>query len=121
VLLAEVDDAGDVEVLDARGDARLVEEHLPETVVRRVLRQDGLDGDQLLEAVLAALARNPHARHTALGERPEQLVAVEPVPRRQRRSVVVRHEFSLSPRPPRAHATGALGLEKCASRVSMLH
>jgi len=99
VLLAQVDDARDVEVLDPGRDARFVEEHLPEAVVGRVLRQDRLDGHELLEAVLSTLARDPDAGHAAFGQGAEQLVTVEAVPRRQRRSVVARHPTSLSPRP----------------------
>ncbi len=38
VLLADVEDLRDVRVLDARGDAGLVEEHLLEVRVRGVLR-----------------------------------------------------------------------------------
>ena len=87
VLLAEVEDLRDVRVLDARGDARFVEEHLLEAHVRRELREDCLDGDELLEAVFAPLPRDPDARHPALGDGAEQLVAIELIARRERRGV----------------------------------
>ncbi len=87
VLLAEVEDLRDVGVLDARSDARLVEEHLLEAHVRGELREDRLDGDELLEAVLASLARDPDARHPPLGDGAQQLVAIELVARRKRGGV----------------------------------
>ena len=68
VLLAEVEDLRDVDVLDPRRDARLVEEHRAGTVRRGELREDRLDGDELLEPVLArcrathTLAMPPSAR-----------------------------------------------------------
>ena len=46
----------------------------------RVLREDGLQRDELLEPVLATLAGDPDAGHPSLGQRAEQLVAIEPVP-----------------------------------------
>ena len=87
VLLAEVEDLRDVRVLDARGDARLVEEHLLEANVRGELRQDRLDGDELLEAVFASLARDPDARHSPLGDGAQELVAIELIARRKRGGV----------------------------------
>jgi hypothetical protein len=83
VLLTKVEDLGDVQVLDAGRDACLVEEHLLEAQIRRELRQDRLDRYELLEPVLAALARHPNAGHSALGDRAEQLVAIELVARRE--------------------------------------
>jgi hypothetical protein len=79
VLLAEIHDLSHVRVLDLRRDARLVEEHPLEARVLRELRKDHLDRDELLEAVLAAEPRHPHARHAALRDGAEQLVAVEPI------------------------------------------
>jgi hypothetical protein len=54
LLFAEVEDLRDVRVLDARRDARLVEEHLLEARVAAELRSDGLHREELLEAPLAA-------------------------------------------------------------------
>ena len=53
VLLADVENLRDVRVLDARRDPRLVQEHLLKTRRPPRTRQDRLDGDELLEAVLA--------------------------------------------------------------------
>ena len=82
VLFPEVEHLRDVVVLDAGGEPGLVEEHALEARVLRVLGKDRLDGDELLEAALAAQTRDPHARHAPLGDRAEHLVAVELVARR---------------------------------------
>ena len=85
VLLAEIEDLRDVDVLDAGREPCLVEEHALKASVLRVLRQDGLDGDDLLEAALAAQTGDPDAGHPAFGDRAEHLVAVELVAGRDRR------------------------------------
>ncbi len=85
VLLAEVDDLRDVRVNDARSDARLVEEHAPKLGMARVLREDELDGEQLLEAVHTLKARSPHRSHAPLRDRVEELVTMHPVAGTQRR------------------------------------
>ena len=53
---AELEHLDDVAVIELRGDPRLVDEHLDERLVGREVRQDLLDRDQLLEAVLARSA-----------------------------------------------------------------
>ena len=85
MLLADVENLGRVGVLDARRDARFVAEHLLERGIRRELREDRLDRDQLLEAVLARLPRDPHRRHPPFGDGAEQLVAIELEARRELR------------------------------------
>ena len=86
-MVAEIEDLGDVRVLDARRDARLVEKHSVETGITRKVRQDGLDRDELLEAMFAALPRDPHARHAALCDRAQEFVAIELIARRKRGGV----------------------------------
>ena len=60
-------------------DARLVEEHLLEARILRVLGQDHLDDHHALEAEAAAEPGEPHRGHAAVCERAQQLVPVEPV------------------------------------------
>ena len=76
-MLAEVEDLRDVDVLDAGGDVRLVEEHLLEARIGRVLGADHLHRDGLLEAVFAAQTGRPHRGHSSLREWAEELVAIE--------------------------------------------
>jgi hypothetical protein len=83
ILLAEVERLRDIDVLDARGNPSLVQEHPPKAPVLRQVGQDGLQCDQLLEAVLALQPGQPDAGHAALGDGTEELVAVELVPRRK--------------------------------------
>jgi hypothetical protein len=52
-------------VIDAGGDARLIEEHIDELVVLDEVRVDALDSDPLLEAAWAVHTAEVHARHTA--------------------------------------------------------
>ncbi len=78
VLLAHIENLRDVHVLDTRGDTGLVEQRLLEVVVGREVRQDRLDGDELLEAMFALDPGQPHARHPPLGDGAQQLVAIEP-------------------------------------------
>ena len=80
-VLADLEDARDVLVIDLRGDLRLVEEHVAELAIVRVRREDGLQRDEALESELAAHARKPDGAHSALRENAEQLVTVESVPR----------------------------------------
>jgi hypothetical protein len=66
-------------MLDARRDACLVEKHLLEAEIVRVKRKDRLDGNELLEAMLAVLPRKPDGCHPALSDWAEELISVEPV------------------------------------------
>jgi hypothetical protein len=81
VLVAEVDDLDDVRVVDARGEARLVEEHGLELGVVADRREHRLDGDELLEAPRSDHARGPHGRHPAVRDGHEDLVAAQRVAR----------------------------------------
>jgi hypothetical protein len=63
-MLDELEDFAHVGVVDARRDARLVQEHAVE-IRRRQLRQDRLERHEPAEAARAVLARCPHARHAA--------------------------------------------------------
>src|SRR5438309_2009592 len=80
VLLAEIEDVRDVRMLDARRDARLVEEHLLKARVVAELGLDRLDGVELLEVTLAAQPREPHGGHAAGRNGTQKLVSIEPVP-----------------------------------------
>ena len=75
--LADLEDGHDVRVVDARGEARLVEEHLDELGLLREVRVQPLDRDEALEAGDAREAREEHRRHAAAGELGDELVAVE--------------------------------------------
>ena len=59
------------------GDARLVEEHVHELVVRRVLGKDALEHDVLLEAVDARGAREVDLRHPAARDSVHDLVLAD--------------------------------------------
>ncbi len=88
VLFAEVEDLRHVRVLDPGGDPRFVEEHRLEARVGRKDGENRLERDELLEAVLPTLPRDPHARHSPLGQGAEELIAIELVARRQVGAVV---------------------------------
>jgi hypothetical protein len=75
-------------VVEARGDARLVEEHLDELVLAQVRGQDALDDDELVESPQAAhaalkdLGHPPHADPGQHGVLAEPDVAHDRAPRR---------------------------------------
>jgi hypothetical protein len=92
--LAEVEHLPDVEVLDAGHDARFVEEHPPKCRIGRVLGQDRLDGDQLVEPVLALLPSEPERSHAPLGDETQQIVPIQ---------AASRNEPSRTRSPPRHH------------------
>jgi hypothetical protein len=77
VVLAEIEDLRDVRVVDARGDARLVEEHVDELIVLDEVRVDALDRDPLLEAAGPVHARQVHAGHAAGADLVDDAVAAE--------------------------------------------
>ena len=89
LLLAELVDLADVWMVYAGRDARLVEEHPLELRLLGEVREDGLDGDELLEPALPVQTRRPHAGHAATGDGNEQLVATE-ARAREHRAVVRR-------------------------------
>ena len=77
VLLAEVRDLDDLRVDELRGQLGLVDEHRDEGLVRRQVRQDALDDEQLLEAVGREDLRVEDLGHPASREALNQRVAPE--------------------------------------------
>ena len=75
--LAQVVDADDVRVVEAGGEARLVEEHLHELPVAGEVRKDALEADQLLEAGCAGLPRQVDLGHPAGGDELDELVLAQ--------------------------------------------
>ena len=111
MLLADVEDLGDVRVLDPRRDPRFVLEHLLETRVGGELREYRFDRDEFLEAVLARMSGDPHACHSPLCDRAEQLVAIQLEAGRERRRPGGHEAHSSKYRPQtgvlRAHLSNA--------------
>ncbi len=82
-LLADVVDRDDVGVVEARGQARLVEEHAHVVGLHREVRQHPLDHHLLLEAGDALAARQVDLGHAPHRQEPHDLVATEASPGRQ--------------------------------------
>ena len=82
---AELEDLDDLRVIELCRDARLVDEHRDELRVGGEVRQDLLDRDQLLEAVLAARARLEQLGHAADRQALEHLVLADLLRHRPRR------------------------------------
>ncbi len=80
----DVDRGHDVRVLDARGEARLVEEHRHELGIRGELRVEALDGDGARETDRARKPPQVHRRHPAGGDAIVELVAADDDRRRGR-------------------------------------
>jgi len=78
---AELEDGGDVGVVDQGGEARLVEEHVHELLLVHQVLVDLLDGQQLLELLGALQASQVQRGHAAAAHLDEQLVAPEAAPR----------------------------------------
>ena len=83
--LPHVDDGADVRVLDRRGKARLVEEHLAVLFVERQVVVRDLERDQPFELRVPELARSPHCAHATSSDRNEQLITTVNVTRANRR------------------------------------
>ncbi len=77
VRFAEVEHAADVRVVDPRGDARFVEEHVDELLLLREMRMDELHRHQLLETRESGRARQVHGRHAPAGQLVAEDVATE--------------------------------------------
>ena len=88
---AEVQHLRDVAVLEAHRDVRLVEQHVAELRIGRILREDPLEDDVLLEALGAVLDGEENLGHAAVGELSEDRVAA-----------VRRHSRRLGYHPPTA-------------------
>ena len=108
--LPEVVEPHDVLVIEADGDARLVDEHADELTVGREARQDALDDACALDAARLA-ARQEHLGHAADGEELYQLVAAEgaerrrPVGRAVRRGAMRTREVGVRRHAVRPHGT----------------
>lgn len=76
----DVVDLRHVRVLQQRREPRLVEEHVHEIGALRVLGQDALQHDELLEALEPGDARQVDLGHAADGQAAEHLVAAESTP-----------------------------------------
>ncbi len=71
-------------MMDARRDARLIQEHLDELFFARQMRMEPLDGDEALETADAGQARQEHRGHTTGRELTDELVAIDALPPRTR-------------------------------------
>ena len=69
---AEIVNGGDVRVRELHRDLRLVDEHRDELFVLGEMREDALDGEDALEAVLAGATRLVDLGHTARADALEQ-------------------------------------------------
>ena len=87
--MPHLDDARDVRVVEQRADARLVEKHPHELIVRGQMRQDPLDHDQRPQPRQLARQREERFRHPALRQPPDQPVAPDARPRRIARGILV--------------------------------
>ena len=74
---SEIVNLDDVAMGERRMDARFREQHVHEAIVGGQVRQDPLDGDELLEALRADHAPLEHLGHAADGDWLEQLVLAE--------------------------------------------
>ena len=86
VVVADVVHLRDVGVMQRRRQASLRQQHPDEVLVVRVRREDPLERDQLLEAVLRQRPRHEQLRHPTDREPRQQLVLAEPHERRLRLS-----------------------------------
>ena len=75
--LAEIVDVDDVRMLEHRRHPRLFEQHVDERLLRREVRVDELDDDELLEPGRSALDRELDLGHAALADLGDQLVPSE--------------------------------------------
>ena len=75
--LTEVEDLGDVRVLQLHGDLRLVDEHRDELFVLGDVRQDALDGQQTLEPLDAECLGLEDLGHTSDVDPLEEVVLAE--------------------------------------------
>ena len=73
---ADVEHLNAVRVREVRADARLVEEHPDELLLLGQVRENALDGDELLEALESRALGAEHLGHTAGGDALENLVTL---------------------------------------------
>ena len=74
---SEIVDANHVGVVDARGESRLVEEHLNELMVFAQLGKNDLQHRGLFKPVNPVLNREPNLRHASGGDAAKESVATE--------------------------------------------
>ena len=74
---SDLEDGDDVGVVDPRGEASLVEEHLDELGVPREVLVQALDGVEALETPRPAQAREKNRPHPPAGELRDQLEPIE--------------------------------------------
>ncbi len=74
----DLEDGHDVGVVDPRGEARLLQEHLDELGLAREVRVQALDPDEALKAARAGEATEVHGRHPSGRELRDELETVEP-------------------------------------------
>ena len=67
-------------MVQARGDAGFIEEHLDELPLALQVRMEPFDGDEPFEATSTRQAPEVHRGHPARGDLREDLVPVEPLP-----------------------------------------
>jgi hypothetical protein len=76
----------DVAMVQAHGDARLVEEHMQKFAIRRELRPDLLHDHELVETERPSVDGQEDAGHSPVSERHHELVAPNPGTGRERRT-----------------------------------
>ena len=119
---ADVVDLGDVRVGERRRQPRLVEEHAQQLGVERVLRQDALEHDQLLEPLDADAGqpREVDLGHPTDGQAADRLVAADPSGRcrgasRQQSSAAIVHRRLAADARDRRDRPLALRADRCCA------
>ena len=74
---AHFEDGHDVRVMNARSDARFVQEHLDELFLARQMRMQPLHRDEALKAADAGQARKVHRGHATGRDLAHQLIAID--------------------------------------------
>ena len=77
VRFAEIEDRDDVRMVELRGEAGLVEEHVDELLVAGEMRKNPLEADLLLEPRCSSLPREIDLRHSTGGDELHELVRPE--------------------------------------------
>ncbi len=77
LVVSELVDRDDVRMMEARNDARLVEEHVAELALAGEVREHLLHDDRAIETERAFLSSEVDLRHASCREEAEQLVTTE--------------------------------------------
>ncbi len=88
LVLPQLEDLDDVRVMDRGHDPRLVHEHVDVVAVVDQVREHELDRHELVEAPERREPGHVHDRHPARGDLGHDLVAPDPVPRREEGAVL---------------------------------